>query len=97
MNTIRTLFFSLLEFVKTNYIEIAFVLFIISIGILIYLTTTNSLKKLKREVFQYYPFDTFFPNSGKWSIGTFLLIILCLGLLIFFLSKGSFYLQLGSQ
>ena len=89
MNTIKTLFYSLLEFVKTNYIEITVVLVIISVGILIYLITTNSLKKLKREVFQYYPFDTFFPHSGGWSIGTFLLIILCLGLLIIFLSKGN--------
>jgi len=91
MNATKVLTNTLLEFVRINYIEITVALAITLIGILIYLVTTNSLKRLRREVFQYYPFDTFFPHSGGWSVGTFLLIILCIGLLIIFLSKGNLY------
>lgn len=80
-----------LEFLSTNYIKII----VGAIGILfwglIYLAITGTLKRLKTDIFQYYPFDPFFPHSGEWSIGYFLLIILSLGLLIIFLSRGNLY------
>jgi len=54
--------------------------------------TTLSLRKLKVSVFSYYPFDRFFPQSGKWSVFYFLITTILLGLLVYFLSKGDFYL-----
>jgi hypothetical protein len=91
MDAIKNLIYTLLEFARTNYVKIIVISVITFIGIVIYFATTSSLKKLKTKNFQYYPFDTFFPHSGSWSVGTFLLIILCLGLLFIFLSKGSLY------
>ncbi len=54
--------------------------------------TLLSIRKLKIEVFPYYPFDKFFPQAGSWSVLYFLIIILLLGVLIFLISKGGFYL-----
>ncbi len=58
---------------------------------LLYKISTSTLKKLKIEVFQSYPFDMFIPRSGEWSIEYFIIIVLLLALLIFFVVKGSFY------
>jgi len=65
---------------------------LILLSLLVFYATTLSLKKLKREVFPFYPFDSFFPQESAWSVGYFLIVILFLGLLIFFLTKGEFYL-----
>lgn len=60
-------------------------------SLLIFYLTTASLKGLEKEVFLSYPFDTFFPHGGSWSVGYFLIIITFLGLLIYFLRGGGFY------
>ncbi len=65
---------------------------LISISLLVFYITALSLKKLKRRIFPFYPFDSFFPQESAWSVGYFLIVILFLGLLIFFLAKGGFYL-----
>jgi len=57
---------------------------------LIFYATVASLKKLKREIFPFYPFDSFFPHEGTWSVGYFLIIIAFLAALIYFLLKGQF-------
>ncbi len=80
------------DFVKKNLaIIFAAIVFGFALSFIYYLTVF-SLKKLKRSASPYYPFDIFFPSSGKWSVGYFLLIITALGVLIFFLLKGKFYL-----
>lgn len=80
-----------LNFIKLNYIK---VLVSIVLSLVFYFTfylTTLSLKKLKLEAFSSYPFDTFFPQGGTWSVGYFLIAILLFGVLIFLLLNGGFY------
>lgn len=57
-----------------------------------YIATTRSLKKLKSDVFSYYPFDKFFPKSGRWSVIYFLITIILLAALVVAIIKGGFYL-----
>lgn len=82
----------LLGFLQDNYFKIVVALVIIFFAAFIFYVTATSLRKLKTEIFSSYPFDLFFPSSGKWSVGYFLILILLLGLLIFFVAKGGFYL-----
>lgn len=93
MNTFISLIAPLTEFVRANFINILIVLGVILFLYIGFLVTSASLKKLNVDVFSYYPFDQFFPQSGKWSVLYFLIVIIILGLLIFFLSKGGFYLS----
>jgi divalent metal cation (Fe/Co/Zn/Cd) transporter len=83
---------SLLDFIKTNIVVIIASLIALVIFYFVYRITTNSLKKLKTEILSSYPFDLFIPSGGKWSVGYFLIVVLFLGLLIYFLSKGGMYL-----
>jgi hypothetical protein len=92
VNTLLSLISPLLEFVRSNFKNILIALGVILVSYLGFLATTSSLKKLNVDIFSYYPFDQFFPQSGKWSVLYFLIVILILGLLIFFLGKGGFFL-----
>ena len=49
-------------------------------------------QKLKPEIISYYPFDKFFPKSGRWSAIYFLITLILLGTLVYFFTKGGFYL-----
>jgi hypothetical protein len=81
-----------LDFIKTNFGKIA-VFFFSALGLYLgYLITTYSLSRLKSEVISYYPFDKFFPKSGRWSVVYFIITIGLLGLLIFIITRGGFYL-----
>jgi hypothetical protein len=77
----------------SNYYQIIVALSIALVASLIFFITMFSLKKLKVNIFSYYPFDKFFPQSGSWSIFYFLISVLFLGGLIYFLAKGGFYLN----
>lgn len=79
-------------FVLTNDYKIIVGLVLVAITAASFYVTLLSIKKLKIEVFPYYPFDKFFPESGSWSVLYFLIIILLLGTLIFLISRGGFYL-----
>ena len=81
-----------LNFLRSNLFKITVGLGIAVITALAFYITIFTLKKLKSEVLSYYPFDRFFPQSGKWSVLYFLIIILFLGALAYFLAKGGFYL-----
>lgn len=70
--------------------NIFIVVFAVSVCILAFYITLESLKKLKTDVIPYYPFGLFFPGAGKWSIGYFLMVVLFLGLLIYLMMKGNF-------
>ncbi len=83
----------LIGFFRENYLKILLIIALFSISYVIFYLSTSSLKKLRTDIFSSYPFDLFFPREGVWSIGYFLIAILLLGLLIFFLSKGGFYLK----
>lgn len=83
---------SLISFLETNYIKIIVALVLTFILYLIFYLSTKSLKKLKIEVFSSYPFGLFFPQGGTWSIGYFLIVILLLGLLVFFGFEGKLFL-----
>jgi hypothetical protein len=83
----------MLDFIRENYLKIIIIIALASISYLIFYLSTSSLKKLKTGIFSSYPFDLFFPNEGAWSIGYFLIAIIVLGLLMFFLMKGGFYLK----
>jgi len=83
---------SLFDFIKTNIVNIVIGIILISIFYFVYYITINSLKKLKTEILSSYPFDLFIPSGGRWSISYFLIVVLFLGLLIYFLSKGGMYL-----
>ena len=80
-----------LLFVKLN---IGYILAIptgVVIFYLLYRISVITLRKLKIEIFQSYPFDMFIPKSGEWSVGYFIIIVLLLVLLTFFIVKGNFY------
>lgn len=81
-----------INFVKANYVVIIVIIVLVAIFYIVFYLTTNSLRKLKTEIFSNYPFDIFFPHSGEWSIGYFLIVILFLGLLMYFMIKGRLYL-----
>jgi hypothetical protein len=85
------IFRPLVSFFQENYIKVLVVLGMLFVFYSIFNLTVSSLKKLRKETSPYYPFDPFIPASGNWSVGYFLVVILLLGLLIFFLSKGKFY------
>ena len=81
----------LVKFLEENYIKIIAAVSIAGASYIIFLISTYSLKKLKTEIFQSYPFDVFFPEGGTWSVGYFFLAILALALLAFFMFRGNFY------
>lgn len=83
---------TLANFVHDNVWKILLGILLIAVFYFSFYFTTASLKKLKIEAFQNYPFGLFFPQGGAWSIGYFLLVILILGLLVFFEVKGGFIL-----
>ncbi len=58
----------------------------------VYRVTMNSLKKLKTEILSSYPFDLFIPKNGSWSIFYFLTVILFLGIIIYLMVNGNFYM-----
>lgn len=89
MNQLNNLIYSSL--VELNIQPILITIFGIAIFYLIYKTSIATLKRLKVDIFPNYPFDMFMPNSGKWSVGYFLTLVLFLILLAFFIIKGNFY------
>ncbi|HET7099215.1 MAG TPA: hypothetical protein VFI61_03220 [Patescibacteria group bacterium] len=93
MNKLSLLISPVIQFLKTNYVNIIAGVILIAIFCFVFYVTTNSLKKLKTIIFSSYPFDLFFPQGGAWSIGYFFIVIIALGLLIFLLAKGDFYLK----
>lgn len=81
-----------IEFIKANLIKIVFALGGVGVFLLAYWITTSSLEKLKPEIISYYPFDRFFPKSGKWSVVYFIITIILLGILVYAIIKGGFYI-----
>ena len=81
-----------INFVKINLDKIVFILVSVTVFYFAYWVTSYSLRKLKPEVISYYPFDKFFPKSGKWSVVYFLITIILLGGLVYVIVKGGFYL-----
>jgi len=75
-----------------NRVAIISILIVIIIFYLGFTITSLSLKKLKVKVFSYYPFDRFFPQSGRWSVVYFIITIALLGIIIYLLARGNFYL-----
>ena len=96
MNKITSLITPSIDFVKTNFEKIIVILLSLIVLYLGYWITSYSLRKLKSEVFSYYPFDKFFPRSGHWSVVYFLITIALLGALVYFITKGGFYLGPGA-
>lgn len=88
----RSLFQPFLNFIQNNYVGIIIIIILACFFIVAFYVSTSSLKKLKTSIFQSYPFDVFFPQGGTWSVGYFLVAILLVGLLIYLLVKGEFYL-----
>ncbi len=80
-----------MDFARANYFKTLLALGLSFLFYIIFYLTTLSLRKLKLEAFHSYPFDTFFPGGGAWSVGYFLMIILLFGVLIFLLLNGGFY------
>lgn len=93
MGLIISLFTPVLNFLRTNFNQIIGALVIGLVTTLAFYITVNSLRKMKSEIFSYYPFDRFFPASGKWSLIYFFIMVAFLGGLIYFLTKGGFYLS----
>jgi hypothetical protein len=89
---ITSLISSIQNFVIDNSARIVLAIILISSFYISFYITTRSLKKLRTEIFSGYPFDLFFPSSGGWSVGYFLIVVILLGLLFYFLIKGGFYL-----
>ena len=92
MNTLRTFIAPTLNFVVANYVAIISILIVVAIFYFGFTITSLSLKKLKVKVFSYYPFDRFFPQSGRWSVVYFIITIVLLGAIIYLLARGNFYL-----
>jgi multisubunit Na+/H+ antiporter MnhB subunit len=93
MGFIISLLTPAINFVRTNFSQILAALIIGLVTTLAFYITVNSLRKMKSEIFSYYPFDRFFPASGKWSLIYFFITVIFLGGLIFFFAKGGFYLS----
>ena len=81
-----------INFVKLNLDRIVFILVSAAVFYFAYWVTSYSLRRLKPEVISYYPFDKFFPKSGKWSVIYFIITIILLGILVYAIIKGGFYL-----
>jgi uncharacterized membrane protein YozB (DUF420 family) len=81
-----------LDFIRVNFYQIIAALVTGFITFLVLYLTVSSLKKMKSEIFSYYPFGRFFPQSGRWSVLYFLVMVVFLGGLIYFLAKGGFFL-----
>ena len=92
MNKFTFLLTPSIDFVKTNFEKIILIMGAVLVLCFAYWITSYSLKKLKPEVFSYYPFNKFFPKSGHWSVVYFLITIILLGLLVYLITKGGFYL-----
>lgn len=90
MNKLIELSKHITNFVNSNFSIIILVLVLILVIYLGYKLTFYTLGKLKSENFSYYPFDKFFPKSGKWSVTYFLVTIFILGILVFLILKGNF-------
>lgn len=93
MNNIILPIISIITFVRENAGQIILIIGVIFTFFVGFTVTEKSLKKLKPETITYYPFDRFFPNSGKWSVVYFLITILLLGILVYAIIKGGFYLS----
>lgn len=92
MSKVLSLLTPAINFVKLNF---ATIIVVLASGIVLYVgywITSYSLRKLKPDVLSYYPFDKFFPKSGKWSVTYFIITIILLGALAFFVTKGGFYM-----
>jgi len=81
-----------IDFVKNNFEKIIVITASVLVLYFAYWITSYSLRKLKPEIISYYPFDKFFPKSGRWSVIYFLITIILLGGLVYIIIKGGFYL-----
>ena len=93
MAVIFSLLAPALDFVRTNLFQIIIALAIAAVSLLAFTFTISSLKNMKSEIFSYYPFDRFFPQSGRWSVLYFFILVIFLGGLIYFFAKGGFYIS----
>ncbi len=92
MGFIISLITPALNFFKANFYQIVVALLVGVATYLAFYITITTLRKMKSEVLAYYPFDRFFPQSGKWSVFYFLSVVIFVGGLVYFLAKGGFYL-----
>lgn len=94
MNDIISSLSPAVSFISTNLDIVIAIIVTILIFVIGYRITAYSLKKLKPDFFSYYPFDKFYPKSGKWSISYFVITILLLAILIFIIVRGEQILEL---
>ena len=92
MAVIFSLLAPALNFVRTNFYQIIVTFAVAAISLLAFTFTVSSLKNMKSDFFSYYPFDRFFPQSGRWSVLYFFILVIFLVGLIYFFAKGGFYL-----
>jgi hypothetical protein len=92
MGVLTSLLTQALEFLRVNLYKIAVGAGIAAVTFFAFYITIFTLKKLKMEILPYYPFDRYSPQSGKWSVLYFLIVVIFLGGLAYFLTKGGFYL-----
>jgi hypothetical protein len=92
VNYISILIGPSLSFLKNNLAKILVVFLSAAALFLVYWITSYSLRKLKPEIFSYYPFDKFFPKSGSWSVIYFIITIILLGAIAFLMVRGGFYM-----
>ena len=81
-----------IDLIKQNGTNIIATISILAFTYLVYRITMRSLGKLKTEILSTYPFDLFIPKNGSWSIFYFLTMILFLGLIIYLMVNGKFYM-----
>lgn len=81
-----------IDLIKSNLSAIIATIVILAFTYLVYRITMRSLGKLKTEILSSYPFDLFIPKNGTWSIFYFLTLILFLGLIIYLMVNGKFYM-----
>jgi hypothetical protein len=93
MPAILSPFTPIVLYIQTNFVQIIGALVIATISVFAFSVTVSTLKNMKSDIFSYYPFDRFFPHSGRWSIFYFFMLIIFLAGLIYFFAKGGFYLN----
>lgn len=84
---------NLITFFVNNYIRIFVAIGLLSTFFMLFYFVTGTLKGLEKKSYSSYPFDSYIPRSGTWSVGYFIAAILLLGILIYLLMSGGFYLK----
>ncbi len=62
-------------------------LLLIVSGIASFFLIKTSIERLDTSLVSYYPFDVYFPSSGKWSTLFFIILVALFMVIVFFFAR----------